>query len=102
MKISSSEKMNLIKRGIKANMALTKDLTVPICATVHEAFKESPTCIFVEKALELGVKKDDIVNFLQISDGYYDYLVQKAQEMASHYKHKQKKQLVTNYIKYHG
>ena len=102
MKKSPNDEMIILKKGIKANMALTRDLTVPICATVHEAFKESPSCIFVEKSLELGIKKEDIVNYLQITDGYFDYLLKLAQDMKSHYKYNLKKQLVTNYLKYHG
>lgn len=100
--MSTIEKLELIKRGIKANIYLVKDLTIPLCGGTTEASKETPTCIFIQKAIEMRVDKEDIIDFLQINNGLYERYKTIFPTLSTNWKYKQKEQLVTNYIKYHG
>lgn len=96
------EKFITLRRAIKVNMDTLKSPEAPICATTNEAFKEAPTCIFIEKALDMGLSPKDIMIELYIDMDTYNKMVLVGLENQNNPRYKLKKNLVTNYLKYHG
>ena len=100
--MKTNQKLELLKKGIKANIYLVKDKVLPLCAGTSEASKETPTCIFIQKAMEMKIDKEDIMDFLQMDEDLYEKCKVRFITLSSNWKYKQKESLVTNYLKYHG
>jgi hypothetical protein len=99
-----NSRLEFIKKAVKANIHIVKDMnrSLPMCGGLTEHSKDTPTVIFIAKALESKIDEDLIIDFLQIKEEDYEKLKSRYPVLAQGWKFRQKEQLVTNYLKYNG